>query len=929
MFFGVCKPMVLSCKSKFGHSLFGKFLLNFVKQLIKPQIHMKKLLYPTILLCCLLLTSLDAQAPFNPPCPTNQEPPADLCGQTCIYCTFSDILSTTNGYTSQPPANFCGTIENEQWVAFVAGESFATISAIPSNCAIGNGVQLALYPSCDATAPIACNGGANGGGNTPTSITVDLNPGQTYYLMIDGFAGDQCDFTLSATPSSALQSPPVGATGDIQGPDFICDNADVWYQLSDAVDGAGSYTWTAPPGWTINGQPSPVTVSASGVYGAMVNANGNAGGQLCVLPFNACEVGDPVCKDIFLQAGGAVYVDYNANGMRDAGEVPAAGIEVTLSGGQTYLTDDQGLFSLPTSTAGDTLSVINLMNSVGTNPDFHIIGAQPYACYDFGVLPAPGFANGFVYWDLNGDTIYNGADVLAPNRIVNANGQATQFTGSAGDFRFSNMLPGDSMWVVKPLNASAVVPDFQVYADSMTGGYDFALIPGPVTVNGFVYYDYNSNGFFDGVEVRQPGVSVYTSSGALTTTNAVGAYEFPLLDLGDTIRVTPQGPPSVSNPAFHVVEFQQYSTGNSLDFGLSPTFDNVDLAIVLSNTGVFRPGFSTTLFATVFNAQGPSSSVEAKIVLPNWLNVENYDPFPTNINGDTLCWNIGAMPPGAKANIEITLGTPTNILLGDTVNIQGWVLPLSPDQFPQNNFYQLQRTVVGAYDPNDKQVVPEQIPLTDTNAFDKPLEYTIRFQNTGNFPADFVVLRDTLSADFDLSSFRFLASSHPCNWRIEPGRILVVDFPNINLPDSSSNLLESQGFAQFSMQPRGTFPQGHVFSNAADIYFDFNAPIRTNTAITKVVDKLISTWKPLLSNERLQVHPNPAYDRLFIQWTTPAKAGDQLQLYNAQGRLIITQRVAAQTLAMEWGIAGVQPGAYVVVLVTNGTVLHQSIIVEQ
>jgi len=304
-------------------------------------------------------------------------------------------------------------------------------------------------------------------------------------------------------------------------------------------------------------------------------------------------------------------------------------------------------------------------------------------------------------------------------------------------------------------------------------------------------------------------------------------------------------------------------------------------------------------------------------------------PFPTSINGDTLCWNIDTMSPGAETTIVMTLGTPTNILLGDTVTIQGWVLPLSPDQFPQNNFYLLQRTVVGAYDPNDKQVVPEQIPLTDTTAFDKPLEYTIRFQNTGNFPADFVVLRDTLSADFDLSSFRFLASSHPCNWRIEPGRILVVDFPNINLPDSSSNLLESQGFAQFSVQPRGTFPQGHVFSNAADIYFDFNAPIRTNTAITKVVDKLISTWKPLLSNERLQVHPNPVYDRLFIQWTTPAKAGDQLQLYNAQGRLIKTQRVAAQTLAMEWGIAGVQPGAYVVVLVTNGTVLHQSIIVEQ
>ena len=129
---------------------------------------------------------------------------------------------------------------------------------------------------------------------------------------------------------------------------------------------------------------------------------------MCVLPFNACAVGDPVCKDILLQTGGSVYEDYNANGLRDAGEAPAASIEVAISGGQTYLTDNQGLFSLPTSAAGDTLSVINLVNSVGTNPVFHIIGAQTYACYDFGVLPAPGVANGVVYWDLNGDTLYNG-----------------------------------------------------------------------------------------------------------------------------------------------------------------------------------------------------------------------------------------------------------------------------------------------------------------------------------------------------------------------------------------------------------------------------------------------------------------------------------------------------------------------------------------
>jgi uncharacterized repeat protein (TIGR01451 family) len=349
---------------------------------------------------------------------------------------------------------------------------------------------------------------------------------------------------------------------------------------------------------------------------------------------------------------------------------------------------------------------------------------------------------------------------------------------------------------------------------------------------------------------------------------------------------------------------------------------------VLSNTGVFRPGFSTTLFATVFNAQGPSSSVEAKIVLPNWLNAENYDPFPTNINGDTLCWNIGAMSPGEEAIIEMTLGTPTDILLGDTVNIQGWVLPLSPDQFPQNNFYLLQRTVVGAYDPNDKQVVPEQIPLTDTTAFDKPLEYTIRFQNTGNFPADFVVLRDTLSADLDLSTFRFLASSHPCTWRVEPGRILVIDFPNINLPDSSSNLLESQGFVKFGVRPRGAFPNGHIFQNAADIFFDFNAPIRTNTAVTKVVDKLIAASSLFLSNEQLTVRPNPAKDRIIIQWETPVKGSAALQLFDVQGKLIKTQRVGEQARSMEWNIAGAKPGVYFVVLQTKAGMIWRKVVVQ-
>jgi hypothetical protein len=78
----------------------------------------------------------------------------------------------------------------------------------------------------------------------------------------------------------------------------------------------------------------------------------------------------------------------------------------------------------------------------------------------------------------------------------------------------------------------------------------------------------------------------------------------------------------------------------------------------------------------------------------------------------------------------------------------------------------------------------------------------------------------------------------------------------------------------------------------------------------------------------LQVHPNPAYDRLFIQWTTPAKAGDQLQLYDAQGRLMKTQRVAAQTQAMEWSIGGMPAGVYMVVLHIEKGALRKLLVVQ-
>lgn len=238
-----------------------------------------------------------AKAQLPPPCPSNSEPPSEDCGTACIYCNFNGIVSTTSAYSQGSAPGFCGTIENDQWLGFIAGAASATFTATPSNCQTGNGVQIALYQDCGSS-PIACNGGANGGGLTPVSVTATLIPGVNYYLLVDGFAGDQCDFTITVLPPSAVQAPNVGPSGAIQGPGNLCPGAEISFGIP-TVSGAGAYIWTGPPGMLFNGEPSPATLDApSGNNPVITMPNTSGNYQICVLPVNSCDDGTQVCKNI-------------------------------------------------------------------------------------------------------------------------------------------------------------------------------------------------------------------------------------------------------------------------------------------------------------------------------------------------------------------------------------------------------------------------------------------------------------------------------------------------------------------------------------------------------------------------------------------------------------------------------------------------------
>ncbi len=148
--------------------------------------------------------------------------------------------------------------------------------------------------------------------------------------------------------------------------------------------------------------------------------------------------------------------------------------------------------------------------------------------------------------------------------------------------------------------------------------------------------------------------------------------------------------------------------------------------------------------------------------------------------------------------------------------------------------------VTSSFDPNDKRAVPAGI--TDQNYISQSveLEYTIRFQNTGNDTAFNIFIIDTLDQDVcDISSLRMLSASHGFVLEISNAGIAQWTFTDIYLPDSNINEPMSHGFVKFKLNQSPTNMKGTQIENNAFIYFDFNEAVETNRTLNTVHDTIL------------------------------------------------------------------------------------------
>ncbi len=460
------------------------------------------------------------------------------------------------------------------------------------------------------------------------------------------------------------------------------------------------------------------------------------------------------------------------------------------------------------------------------------------------------------------------------------------------------------------------------------------LLPRYNQAQGTVFLDANRNSAFDATEAGQGGLVVEAQpSGLFYTTQTAGHYAA-ITDLSG-LTVSLPNPPRYHtavplNPT--VAPFATYgnlSTGH--DFALQPLANQQDLTVSLTPITRARPGFAVRYRMTCRNI-GTVPVAGAGLTL-------THDPLlayvstsqPATHTGQTLTVSLGTLAPGETRQVDVLCQLNITAQLGHVLEATATLNPTTGDLTPADNTELDRLTVTGSYDPNDLAVNYATLTLPQVQAAARPLDYTARFQNMGTDTAFTVVLRDTLpAAVLNLGTLQLLSASHTCSWRLAPGGVLTVTFPNIQLPHRAVNTLRSGGYVRFRVVPWVTLIEGDLIPNRVQIYFDFNPAITTNTALTVVGSP---TGLPGATADELPggLWPNPATGTLHLTSEHPAGAALKLTLTDALGRTVRTATLPATTgttTDYTFDLHGLAPGLYGVRAAAGGRAWSRRVVVQ-
>ncbi|WP_181248506.1 Ig-like domain-containing protein [Flavobacterium magnum] len=447
-----------------------------------------------------------------------------------------------------------------------------------------------------------------------------------------------------------------------------------------------------------------------------------------------------------------------------------------------------------------------------------------------------------------------------------------------------------------------------------SNGVDYATVTVTVTNSGILlkaFFDVNGNGTQDSEEadfnLGQFHYEINNNGIAYDAASSTGSFYINETNLSNTYDLSYTVNSNLT--AYYTVStsYQDVTAASSWlsEFKFAVTGSSfADVGVQLVPTSAPRPGFLYTNTIIYHNnaAQTASGTVTFNHGTAVSVNSVSQAGITNTANGFTF--DFTNLAPFETRFIYVTMQVPAipDIALGDLV-INTVSVSAAGDDVMANDTSAVTQAVVGSYDPNDITEAHGRKIVHAEFTSDDYLTYTIRFENTGTANAENIRVENTLDAQLDEDTIEMVDASD--NYTMErAGSNLVWDFVDVQLPPSEENTQIGHGYIVYRIKPKPGYAIGDIIANTAEIYFDFNPAITTNTFETEFTAPLSVDG---IEGNTFSLYPNPVKDKLNINSRQNIQT---LTVYNLLGQPVLEKRIDAVSGTLD--TSGLEGGVYLV-----------------